>query len=75
MDANGSRFQLLLGLTDWESCMVDDPVTGGTPLWWDGNWQAVRLPSQNFQFPAARADVAPTIGDRRGVGADPYGNW
>src|SRR6267142_2406863 len=88
MDANGTRFHMLLGRSDWEACSVDGlPGTLGD-LWkhvptgellrrqgWDATRSELTLPAQVFEFPAAPKHVAPRLESRRGADADAYGNW
>ena len=90
MDANGTRFHLLLGEDDWGSCAVERPGRVPQPLaaaWaaaqaggpapdlvWDEGRQELTLRANLFQFGAA----SPTqLGRalRRGAGRDRYGSW
>ena len=90
MDANGTRFHLLLDRSDWGACSVEDlpgqPSLGdlwrGVPdgellsrLGWDASRSELTLPAQMFEFPAARAHVPPVLASRRGADADAYGNF
>ncbi len=86
MDANGTRFHLLLGQDDWGSCTVDQtplrelwdaspPRAEDSPLAWRAERAELTLQSRLFRFPAAPKDIAPTIAQRRGAGRDRYGNW
>ena len=85
MDANGTRYHLLLGEDDWLRCDAD-----GVPLWpdpgsppggdaaglaWNGERAELTLRPRLFQFVAAPKDVAPDPSMRRGAGRDRYGNW
>ncbi|RKH46958.1 hypothetical protein, partial [Corallococcus sicarius] len=84
MDANGTRFHLLLGRDDWGRCS-----SGGHPLakGWDGvsgtppdlSWDAVRaevsLRAELYQFVAGTGDRQPKLEDRRGAARDRYGNF
>ena len=83
MDANNTRFHLLLGAHDWASCMNEH----GTPLktlWllprppdvaWNATLQELTLRPEVFEFAAGTADVPPQLRDRRGAGRDVFGNW
>ncbi|HEV8460114.1 MAG TPA: phage tail protein [Gaiellaceae bacterium] len=83
MDANNTRFQLLLGADDWARCMNER----GTPLktlWllprppdvaWNDSLKELTLRPELFEFTAGAADVPPELGDRRGAGRDVFGNW
>lgn len=67
MDANGTRFCLLLGESDWRSCEL-----GG--LDWDKEHAELTLHARLDKFPLPPADAPPSIDDRRGVAADRFGN-
>ncbi|AFE04870.1 putative phage tail protein [Corallococcus coralloides DSM 2259] len=82
MDANGSRFHLLLGRDDWGRCTH---VTGrslseawadasgtGADVAWDALRAEVSLRAELFRFIAAPRDVAPKLEDRRGAARDRY---
>ena len=89
MDANGSRFHLLLGQSDWGACLRENADGTLTPLaeaWreqsagklaelgWDAKQQALMLPAKIF-----RLRDAPREGDldparRRGADADAHGH-
>ena len=86
MDVNGSRFKLLLGCDDWSACADDagrvyerlwkGSVAGGKPLLaWDRSADELTLRPEVFEFPAGSLDRPPRLVDRRGAGADVYGNW
>jgi phage tail-like protein len=86
MDANGTRFHLLLGRDDWSSCTVDEtplrelwsaspPRPEASPLAWNEERAELTLQPRLFCFTAAPKDVPPTLGNRRGAGRDQYGNW
>ena len=87
MDANGTRFHLLLGAADWSRCTDGDGHALGdawrtgdapaveVPVAWDRERHAVTLRPTLFMFTAAAKDVAPGLGDRRGAGRDRFGNW
>jgi hypothetical protein len=67
MDANGTRFHLLLGEADWAACTP--------PPAWDAERGEVTLEQRVFEFPAGAADRPPALADRRGAGRDRFGNW
>ncbi len=86
MDANGTRYHLLLGYDDWAACtdgrkplsvswdtstLADD--TSGVS--WNHERSEVRLQPRLFLFTASPKDTGPKLEDRRGGGADRYGNW
>ncbi|HEV8551409.1 MAG TPA: phage tail protein [Polyangiaceae bacterium] len=82
MDANGTRFHLLLGAGDWgrtTDCSAsllapgDDPGSVGVAL--DARSQERTLKALPFRFLASPNDRAPTIDDRRGAARDRFGNW
>lgn len=89
MDANGTRYHLLLGQPDWARCTLDaqgrrtlgelwrteshDGEGGG--LRWNPETGELTLAPLAFQFAAAPRDVAPVVTDRRGAGRDAHGNW
>ena len=86
MDVNGSRFKLLLGKADWAACTDDDghtfqrlwanQVAHTSPsLTWDDTRTELTLRPEVFEFPAGRLDRPPRLVDRRGAGADVFGNW
>jgi phage tail-like protein len=89
MDANGTKFHLLLGRDDWSQCLVDTPSgkksladvwqllpaeTGGG-LSWNEERNELTLEPRLFKFTAAPKDTFPTLGNRRGAGRDRFGNW
>src|SRR5437762_1234910 len=86
MDANQTRFHLLLGEPDWKRCT--DPrgaaLLGAkrSPVSWDSPREAVQLRSRLMQYVASPGNVEPKLGskdgmdsDRRGAARDRYGNW
>ena len=89
MDANGTRYQLLLGYDDWAACLdahevplgvVWETLPGSSEpehgnLQWDAPRYELTLRSRVFQFTAAPRDTPPRLDDRRGAGRDRYGNW
>jgi phage tail-like protein len=87
VDANGTRFHLLLGRDDWARCSV-----AGTELreWWElssppylktsglvfnDERAELTLQPRLFKFIAAPKDTRPDLSNRRGAGRDRYGNW
>lgn len=88
MDANQTRFHLLLGEPDWQRCtgpgLNDSSFLGvpDTPLVWDGQRNVIRLRSKLMQYVASPGNVVPRLGsktgndsDRRGAARDRFGNW
>lgn len=75
MDANGTRFHLLLGENDW----LPPASPAGEGRWdgveWDSRAQALSLLSEVFEFPFPAGDRPPSLADRRGAAADQFGNW
>jgi len=78
VDANGTRFHLILG-EDWKRCALADsgaPVfSQGSPIAWDGANSEVTLAPRVLEFAPAPANIAATLDDRRGGAADRFGNW
>ena len=88
MDANGTRFHLILGERDWLagtdesgtplSAAVTAPVapcvSDPPGLGWNGPGQTLTLRPCSFEFTAPPADVPPRLEDRRGTARDMYGN-
>jgi len=86
MDANGTRFHLLLGYDDWASCTDETGQITLGQYWqsspFDGNtsgleWDQTRmeLTLQSRLFPGAQQDEALPLSQRRGADRDRYGNW
>ncbi|HET6438808.1 MAG TPA: phage tail protein [Anaeromyxobacter sp.] len=85
MDANGTRFHLLLGGDDWGRCLDDggEPLETGWPpsatasglLSLDPAREELTLTPRLPRFLAAPRDLPPSIDDRRGAARDRYGNW
>ena len=85
MDANGTRFHLLLGRADWAACSADGVTElaaawdasppGDVPLAWDPKRSELTLKPVQFEFVAAPNDKPPALSDRRGAARDRYGNW
>lgn len=88
MDANGTRYHLLLGREDWLRCDADGlPLraaeedapgregTGLPGLAWNGERSELTLRPRLFQFLASPKDVAPELKTRRGAARDRHDNW
>ncbi|HET9921552.1 MAG TPA: phage tail protein, partial [Ktedonobacteraceae bacterium] len=88
MDANGTRFYLLLGKDDWAQCIDAHTKMQLSDAWnasprsdeatsfgWDDARQELTLQPRLFQFVAAPKDTPPLLSQRRGAGRDSYGNW
>ncbi|MCP3137357.1 phage tail protein [Pyxidicoccus xibeiensis] len=86
MDANGTRFHLLLGRDDWGRCTSEsggrplseawsDPSGTGADVAWDAIRAEISLRAELFRFVAAPRDVPPKLEDRRGAARDRYGNF
>ena len=87
MDANGTRFHLLLGRGDWGQSLVDTAsgkktlkelwgLLGSEPgLFWNEERNELTLEPRLFKFTAAPKDTFPLLENRRGAGRDRYGNW
>lgn len=86
MDANGSRFHLLLGREDWAECSVagtplreiwqaSPPRPGSGKLSWKDERQELTLEQRLLRFVAAPKDTFPSLSNRRGAAGDCYGNW
>ncbi len=88
LDANGSRFALLLGQADWGRCELLDAagpprledrwaasaLLPKTPLAWDEGAQALALAARISRFQAAQGDLPPDPARRLGAAADRHGN-
>jgi phage tail-like protein len=91
MDANGTRYQLLLGPRDWLACSTDEARPGATvrplsqvlgaspPLPSDVEWSSdhneLTLHERLYRFPPPPHHVAPTPAARRGAASDRFGSW
>lgn len=82
MDANGTRFHLVLGKDDWfpqpwPTCLPD-PL-GQRPDYpcaeWDGDTATVGLTRLAVTFPQRKQERPPKDEDRRGAGRDRFGHW
>jgi phage tail-like protein len=71
MDANGTRFHLLVGAADWTRRLPGDPVG---PVSYDGVREQLTLRSEPFRFPQRQGDRPPQLSDRRGADRDAFGN-
>lgn len=76
MDANGTRFHLLLGKGDW---LGDNGSGAALPrssdVQWDDQRKELTLFDRGFHFVASKAERKLEIDDRRGAARDRYGNW
>lgn len=82
MDANQTRFHLLLGRGDWARCRNLDsglPIfenPAGQPAFsWDGRRYELTLGLRANLFPSSPANRVPSLSDRRGAAQDRFGNW
>src|SRR5215216_202157 len=91
MDANGTRFHLLLGRDNWAQCTVEvgspPEITSLADVWellpteagggfiWNEERNELTLEPRLFKFTAAPKDTFPSLENRRGAGRDRYGNW
>jgi phage tail-like protein len=85
VDANGTRYHLLLGKPDWSACLDpqgqplsaswQDEVVNHTGLDWDSEHAHLILEPLLFHYVASPADVLPKPEDRRGAARDRLGNW
>lgn len=86
MDVNGTRFQLLLGESDWAACTDGrarvGPAEAAPPadyesadLAWNRERSELTLRPLLFQFSAPPKDEPPSLAFRRGAARDRYGDW
>lgn len=79
MDANGTRFHLVLGRDDWfpqgETCPPGTTETRGACAEWSARTATVGLTQLPIAFPPRRQERPPEDADRRGAGRDRFGNW
>jgi len=89
VDANGTRYQLLLGEGDWGGCReggaalsnvwnamaspASPPVDSS--FYWDPNRNELKLWPLLYAFPGNKDDRALQPSDRRGAAADRFGNF
>lgn len=73
MDANQTRFHLLLDEADWSRCTELQPVPFRTQ--WDPKRHEVILEKKVFRFLASKLDTPPPIEQRRSAARDRFGNW
>src|ERR1051325_5537847 len=84
MDANGTRYHLLLGKSDWGRCLdasgkatlgfaTGDNESAG--FGWDTARSEITLFPRLFVFIGTPAEMKPQLADRRGAGRDRFGNW
>src|SRR5438309_1358435 len=76
MDVNGTRFHLLLGVSDWGRCSLQE--SGEPPLLYAAGGDEVTLRPLPFRFRAPGRQGAPgplDPGVRRGAARDRYRNW
>ena len=72
MDANCTRYHLLLGHDDWFAGAEGTCPPGS--VYYDPVREEVTLRPENFRFTAGRGDLAPRPEDRRGAAIDRYGS-
>jgi phage tail-like protein len=75
MDANGTRYHLLLGEHDWLPPASPPTEAVSERVEWDGAAHALMLEQLLFTFPTPAGSVVPGVDDRRGGAADRFGNW
>lgn len=83
MDANGTRYHLLLGKPDWSRCTDEAGIPlleptrlpGLAKLAWDKSRSELTLQPLPYQFKAAPSDTPPRLEQRRGAARDRHGNW
>jgi len=88
MDANNTKFHLILRKDEWGECSLDEDGTQPfSTIWnaspagnvsgidWSQDQNEINLHSRIFQFIPAPNDKEPGLDSRRGAGCDRYGNW
>lgn len=86
MDANGTRYHLLLGRADWAACHdgqhtladlwnASPPDDEQSSVAWNERHASVTLRALPFQFPAVTRQPNLDLSQRRGAARDRYGNW
>ena len=68
MDANDTKFHLLLGESDWLRTRRDGVA-------WDGVRNEITLWPRVFRFTSSKRDIPLDIRERRGAARDAFGNW
>lgn len=71
MDLNGTRFHMLTGAGDWRRAL---DAAGTLDAWYDNTRQALTLLPELPEARGASTDAVLTMDDRRGAGADAFGN-
>lgn len=71
MDANNTRFHLLMGRHDWEPLLTGEAPNPS----WDGERNSLSLRPLLFRFKASPNNEVPDLENRRGAARDMYGNW
>jgi len=90
MDANATRFELILGRADWARCFEVEPASGDVTrlgdywndrptreavgLGWDSERSELTLRKEMTIFAASPSDRRVVESDRRAAGADAFGN-
>src|SRR5262245_33892125 len=72
MDANGTRFHIVLGRDDWVTPVGDLDAAG---LEWDDGSHTLALAADPPVLPPRTGDWPVHLDDRRGAGRDGYGHW
>ena len=83
MDANRTRYHLLLGCPDWGTCTEPDggllstawAAGGASSVQWNDDRKDVTLRAELFRFTPAPDATPHAPKERRGAAQDRYGNW
>jgi phage tail-like protein len=85
VDANATRYHLLLGKPDWAACLDElgqplgaswqDEAVNNTSLDWAPEQHQLTLEALLFYYVASPADTPPQFTDRRGAARDANDNW
>ena len=75
MDANQTRFHMLLGEADWQPVLTRAGAMGERGAVWDRASGAVALARRLFRFERSPSEIPPSLDGRRGAAVDRYGNW